>query len=108
MRISDWSSDVCSSDLEKGGSFPGTAFSVRQYEFRSGGLQHLHDLVLRSRFVDVFHRRQFPRETADRRFEALTDRKRVVSGKSVSVRVGLGGRRILPKKRHTQYRRHDK
>src|SRR3546814_13905084 len=30
---------------------------------------------------------------------ALEDRKRVVSGKSVSVRVALGGRRILKKKK---------
>src|SRR3546814_15508142 len=30
----------------------------------------------------------------------IPDRKRVVSGKSVSVRVDLGGRRILKKKKH--------
>src|SRR3546814_11302702 len=38
------------------------------------------------------------------RFEApavvLTDRKSVVSGKSVSVRVDLGGRRIIKKKKN--------
>src|SRR3546814_12145975 len=36
---------------------------------------------------------------------SVTDRKSVVSGKSVSVRVDLGGRRILKKKKnraHTQ------
>src|SRR3546814_17228197 len=33
-----------------------------------------------------------------RRGNAVADRKSVVSGKSVSVRVGLGGRRILKKK----------
>src|SRR3546814_15741872 len=34
-------------------------------------------------------------------FEAI-DRKSVVSGKSVSVRVDLGGRRLLKKKKHTE------
>src|SRR3546814_17319586 len=32
---------------------------------------------------------------------ALADRKSVVWGKSVSVRVDLGGRRIIKKKKHT-------
>src|SRR3546814_11592687 len=32
----------------------------------------------------------------------LVDRKSVVSGKSVSVRVDLGGRRIFKKKTHTK------
>src|SRR3546814_20626062 len=34
----------------------------------------------------------------------LRDRKSVVEGKSVSVRVDLGGRRILKKKKHELYR----
>src|SRR3546814_17424216 len=34
-------------------------------------------------------------------FELSIDRKSVVSGKSVSVRVGLGGRRIINKKIYT-------
>src|SRR3546814_13800149 len=33
--------------------------------------------------------------------EIIADRKRVVSGKSVSVRVDLGGSRIIKKKKHT-------
>src|SRR3546814_15576710 len=33
-------------------------------------------------------------------YAPLLDRKSVVSGKSVSVRVDLGGRRIVKKKRH--------
>src|SRR3546814_14275056 len=33
--------------------------------------------------------------------DAWKDRKRVVSGKSVSVRVDLGGRRIIKKKKNT-------
>src|SRR3546814_13507316 len=40
-------------------------------------------------------------ETARRRgFTQEIDRKSVVSGKSVSVRVDLGGRRIINKKKH--------
>src|SRR3546814_18333456 len=35
-----------------------------------------------------------------RRCTATLDRKSVVSGKSVSVRVDLGGRRIIRKKKH--------
>src|SRR3546814_15762867 len=71
MRISDWSSDVCSSDLSMGARMVG-------------------DLT----------------ETAGRGREAVwqgtgggrrADRKSVVSGKSVSVRVDLGGRRIIKK-----------
>src|SRR3546814_12672419 len=37
----------------------------------------------------------------DRDGEAAVDRKSVVSGKSVSVRVDLGGRRIIKKKNNT-------
>src|SRR3546814_4332119 len=35
----------------------------------------------------------------------IRDRKSVVSGKSVSVRVDLGGRRIIKKKQYTTYNR---
>src|SRR3546814_14647661 len=76
MRISDWSSDVCSSDLLK---------TVRE--------------MTRAMLLD----RGFGRvEICDDGAPALAfldalaaDRKSVVSGKSVSVRVDLGGRRII-------------
>src|SRR3546814_17713629 len=35
--------------------------------------------------------------------QPVTDRKSVVSGKSVSVRVDLGGRRIIKKKKKKKY-----
>src|SRR3546814_16652947 len=38
-------------------------------------------------------------------FEVADDRKSVVSGKSVSVRVDLGGRRIIKKKKMTKVSR---
>src|SRR3546814_15830512 len=69
MRISDWSSDVCSSDLGRGGVV------------RAG------DMACSS---------ASPRRRAVRAPSA--DRKSVVQGKSVSVRVELGGRRIIKKK----------
>src|SRR3546814_12705932 len=39
---------------------------------------------------------------SDHTLRRLSDRKSVVSGKSVSVRVDLGGRRIIKKKTSTQ------
>src|SRR3546814_16646302 len=109
MRISDWSSDVCSSDLK--------------CKFPPGG--NLHFLVgvddgltvgagLLDPFVDhggadllqarlqFRARRLHLHATLDQGglgFLGLDlDRKSVVSGKRVSVRVDLGGRRIIKKK----------
>src|SRR3546814_19508905 len=97
MRISDWSSDVCSSDLEKAISdvdgdpllaFGGEAVDEqREVDFlplRSDALAvgfERGELILEDHFAVVKH-----------------DRKSVVSGKSVSVRVDLGGRRLIKKK----------
>src|SRR3546814_9935309 len=75
MRISDWSSDVCSSDL--------TCCSCWDRNSADG-------LATPRR----------PRSVM-----ANTDRKSVVLGKSVSVRVDLGGRRII-KKKTTRCTRH--
>src|SRR3546814_13227750 len=71
MRISDWSSDVCSSDLVP--------------------------LPVPGRIFDGFFalRRWQAGRARDRR---SPDRKNVVKGKSVSVCVDLGGRRFTKKK----------
>src|SRR3546814_15349953 len=92
MRISDWSSDVCSSDLHRLcriGRWAVIADPRRQR--RSGGDRHPID------------HRAAPAE-ADHADLAVAlahaerpDRKSVVAGKSVSVRVDLGGRRIIKK-----------
>src|SRR3546814_11447130 len=88
MRISDWSSDVCSSDL------------LAQHVEQADEHRYLHQ----------------HRQAAGQRVDAvlllqplhlrglllLVDRKSVVWGKSVSVRVDLGGRRIIKKKNKTQ------
>src|SRR3546814_19238027 len=107
MRISDWSSDVCSSDLH---SRAGRAVRRRPRRAhllcrgavagRPGRKQPGRSWqVLRSPesadpegFARNLVRPQSPRRSA-------ADRKSVVSGKSVSVRVDLGGRRIIKKKK---------
>src|SRR3546814_11264553 len=97
MRISDWSSDVCSSDLDLA-DVRGQAVARRALEIAAAGNHHLlligppgcGKTMLASRLAGVLP------PAADE--DALEDRKSVVSGKSVSVRVDLGGRRIVKKK----------
>src|SRR3546814_14371411 len=79
MRISDWSSDVCSSDL---GSTPPRARSGRG--------------AARSPRQPTPRGRRAPPAPAAR---DGGDRKSVGQGKRVSVRVYLGGRRIIKKKK---------
>src|SRR3546814_21197483 len=131
MRISDWSSDVCSSDLR-----PRCAISLplviaaRRVEplgkrrlsrrrtlaflrllLQGDGLQAelvvLHccgfELQPCAQIAD-FLGRYCGRQPGSELFEPLRprcdgDRKSVVSGKSVSVRVDLGGRRLIKKKK---------
>src|SRR3546814_16093287 len=71
MRISDWSSDVCSSDLFED--------HARSHRIHAIDLRRIGHLAQKVRGI-------------------TRDRKSVVSGKSVSVRVDLGGRRIITTK----------
>src|SRR3546814_20124282 len=108
MRISDWSSDVCSSDLL--GDVVAAlhrAAVVEEDEWPSG---------MRAERAQQIADRQVPPKGGSGggseggrggggrvRHVALgkgrhLDRKSVVEGKSVSVRVDLGGRRIIKKK----------
>src|SRR3546814_12477479 len=107
MRISDWSSDVCSSDLA---DLPGRADAL------SGLAAGLHILRDRAAGGDR-HRAPRPAHAqgveiqpgADRRADrppgrgvpgsAAGDRKSGVEGKRVSVCVDLGGSRIIKKKK---------
>src|SRR3546814_18048563 len=92
MRISDWSSDVCSSDLAPmtpefalklgwaagrvfGRGAPGARVVVGKDTRRSG---YMFESALEAGF-------------------AAADRKSVVLGQGVSGRVGLGGRRTIKK-----------
>src|SRR3546814_20257571 len=109
MRISDWSSDVCSSDLRPAGRTSAGSGFPKNRSPRSVACA-AHDSygqgivtwpgwpppppgeppALPARWL------QAPLPIAP-----PTDRKGVVSGKGVSVRVDLGGRRIIKKKKHT-------
>src|SRR3546814_13618618 len=108
MRISDWSSDVYSSDLRVGvekfrairkdqneGEYQGRrdapALDQDRVFLDSYGLPW--EIVVDGSTWVLIH--NFPMPEG---YSAQTDRKSVVEGKSVSVRVDLGGRRILKKK----------
>src|SRR3546814_12613269 len=108
MRISDWSSDVCSSDLLPGRKIIYTNASADHAERvmeRLGISRHF------SGVFDIIEAGYLPKPdaagyaTVIERFgiapgkAAMVDRKSVVLGKSVSVRVDLGGRRIMKKKK---------
>src|SRR3546814_13231026 len=100
MRISDWSSDVCSSELPAvagrnllAGHDRLTTHAVYDRERvverdlrdgDGGSLVGPGDAVYRQ-VVELFT-------------VGFGDRKSVVSGKSVAVRLDLGGRRIIKKK----------
>src|SRR3546814_3449968 len=89
MRISDWSSDGCSSDLA-------AVKLERAIDHRGAGiggeaLGHRGEFGLVGRVGGHLGRGDV--EQGARRL----DRKSVVQGKSVLVRVGLGGIRIIKK-----------
>src|SRR3546814_16129629 len=93
MRISDWSSDVCSSDL--------VCILNLTFFFRILCQQESREMIL-SLPLRISLNSSFP--IPDFLLVLLgsvsgLDRKSVVSGKSVSVRVDLGGRSIIKKPR---------
>src|SRR3546814_18727211 len=99
MRISDWSSDVCSSDLGEGAheeavcGLPGRG----QEAWLPQMLQGVPFRVTwRARLCAVQGNRRVAR--ADRRPDVPRDRKSVGQGKRGSVRVDLGGRRLSTQK----------
>src|SRR3546814_13942706 len=126
MRISDWSSDVCSSDLEAKERHPlinekrflGALHDPMEGHVDPAGVTQAYAKSARiagaeiERFTRVLELHPLP----DGGWEVVTDkgtlraehvvncgglwadRKSVVEGKSVSVRVDLGGRRIIKKK----------
>src|SRR3546814_14786965 len=85
LRISDWSSDVCSSDLPSRNP---------PYELHP---RREHPEIGAAKVQVVAERLAFAGNDVGAPC-ARGDRKSVVSGKSVSVRVDLGGRRLLNKK----------
>src|SRR3546814_14569780 len=114
MRISDWSSDVCSSDLglregPRSGGLAGIdaarafdrrpAAAARHLQARQQESAHLSDPrgAGGTALSGAAHR--CPGALAP-------DRKSVVQGKSVSVRVDLGGRRTNKKQKENYSVRH--
>src|SRR3546814_13155039 len=112
MRISDWSSDVCSSDLAVAqiiAAWTGipvgkmvsdeiqTVLGLRDLlEERVIGQGHALDAIaqrVRTSRANL--------EDPGKPKGVFLDRKSVVSGKSVSVRVDLGGRRIIQTRSQT-------
>src|SRR3546814_14856495 len=134
MRISDWSSDVCSSDLAQaskaqivglanaGGDTINSIKQAAEFGIVEGGqklagmlmfITDVHALGLKTaqglNFTTAWYwdandaNRAFAKKFAAANGGKMptmvqADRKSVVSGKSVSVRVDLGGRRTLQKK----------
>src|SRR3546814_12850858 len=112
MRISDWSSDVCSSDLEdpiqsvrEAPHDPPIRNADReclnaltdQVEVRGKALSSTH-LVISAAGLLHSARHSNPHE-------GVEDRKSVGEGKSVSIRVDLGGRLIIKKKKKKQQKK---
>src|SRR3546814_13323256 len=102
MRISDWSSDVCSSDLVKAAAAADRSLA----QARPAGEEEKDD---QHREKELDRRRRGRRDEIvdDRcrrgsRHRLFGGRKSGVEGKSVSVRVDLGGRRIIKKKHNIQ------
>src|SRR3546814_16887191 len=90
MRISDWSSDVCSSDLV----FPGCANSSDNSGM-GGGPAGPGGAAGASTTGAGGKKTGAGKEGAG----VAGDRQSVVQGKGVSVRVDLGGLRIITKKK---------
>src|SRR3546814_16097198 len=110
MRISDWSSDVCSSDLgdllvRAGFALPVADTETLTVRYRDlfGLLRDLRGMAATSLLPDPA---ALSRDTLARAAALFAeDRKSVVWGTSVSVRLDRGGRRILQKKQKTDKNR---
>src|SRR3546814_17682560 len=109
MRISDWSSDVGSSDLAglvKGRN--ATSYTSIKTDMVNAGAKWADKEVVTDQGIitsrnpgdlEAFSNK-IAEEILEGRHERRQDRKSVVSGKSVSVSVDLGGSRIITKKKN--------
>src|SRR3546814_4805329 len=84
MRISDWSSDVCSSDLGAMAGRQGIAAPGRRVAQQGDGQQRIGGRLLAPDQQQQRHQHQRAERSES-----------VVSGKSESVRVDSGGRRLI-------------
>src|SRR3546814_11093322 len=94
MRISDWSSDVCSSDLRRFNPAAGRGRAA----CLGRSARRAARISWRRRVQQEKHSFHFRKQRLDLWAHGSIDRKSVVQGKSVSVREDLGGRRIIKKK----------
>src|SRR3546814_16070667 len=108
MRISDWSSDLCSSDLAHGVGEKEKNHTNRRARnidqplpsITAGGNQyavaepHMEPIMVQTD--------QQSSSGVIRSMDEPVDRKSVGWGKSVSVRVDLGGSRIIKKKQREE------
>src|SRR3546814_11336719 len=108
MRISDWSSDVCSSDLDEGVFQGRRALLALQFARPAGGdhptRMHEGDTVAARGFRHVMGRDEDGHAALARQPQQILpehlagDRKSVVMGKSVSVSLDLGVSGFIKKK----------
>src|SRR3546814_16267960 len=99
MRISDWSSDVCSSDLNPdASSYP---MLMRSMKAMIAAMPQLRRHALNGAMT--FGALMLFWGTYAGHVQQSLDRKSVVSGKSVSVLVDHGGSRIIKKKKRYTY-----
>src|SRR3546814_17064153 len=94
MRISDWSSDVCSSDLPIGGGRH--QCEIWQRAGPEDLLPPVRSFCLVRIADHVGHRRRGPLSAG---WPDARDRQSGVKGKSVAVRVDHGGCRLITKKK---------
>src|SRR3546814_14592672 len=109
MRISDWSSDVCSSDLSDYLLSGAITNSINVPSISAEEAPKLTPYAVLAQQLGSFAGQltedgieevtlEYEGDVANMNTRVLTDRKSVVEGKSVSVRVDIGGRRIIKKK----------
>src|SRR3546814_11446608 len=100
MRISDWSSDVCSSDLLQRRVVAAESSSRVAQDQLQMLRREKRELQRRITLLQDDVRKAEEAVSKSRMVanEEAGDRKSVVEGKSVSVRVDIGGRRTMKKK----------
>src|SRR3546814_13160173 len=97
MRISDWSSDVCSSDLQ----IIAEVFGARALFPLIFAIVAIGIAIANFSNAAIVERFGARRVSQSAVFAFMADRQSVVEGKRVSVRVDIGGRRIIKKNNNT-------
>src|SRR3546814_12456489 len=104
MRISDWSSDVCSSDLSQYGSVRVREKSAELQRVAADAVKIAAEIIAenfsKETVLDMSQMDVPTKADITRRLKDIekADRKSGVKGKSVTVRVDRGGRRLIKKK----------